>query len=593
MIVDYLSNKKKAAFLLFFVLIIVVYLPGLSGGFIFDDYANITQNVALHTEGVDHISLWRAATSFPHGNGLRPLSMLSFGLNYFIAGDFHPDAFKLANIIIHACIFSVLAVFLRDLFFFLGFCGEKSYWVSLGVSLFWALHPINVSTVLYVVQRMQMLATLFMLLALWCYLRWRRSQVAGNSVWKGLGWVFLFWFLALMSKEDSVLLPAYILILEYSILQFRAASKKTREVIISGHALMLLVGVVAFFSYALPNYWSWDYYPGRNFNSYERLLTQGRVLVMYVSQIIYPLPERMPFYYDNYIVSRGWLDPASSLFSWFLLGIIAVLAWVFRHRNPLVFLGVFWFLVGNFVTSNAVNLELVFEHRNYMPMIGIILALSGIYLYISDYVNFVSFKLFHASVLLALFSLLGVLEWQRATIWGDKLSFAEEMTKIAPQSTRAWIDLCGVYHNLSNGNVKSLEFDKAVKACQNGVNKTSSIMAMTNVIILKTARGDISQEDWGKLISALPDATITPESRSIVPMLIQNFHQGIPLSLDNILEVLEVLDKGNKLSASDYAQAAQFVFENTNKIDIGCGYLKKATKEMDCKKHMSQKYKIN
>src|SRR5690606_11513930 len=46
-----------------------------------------------------------------------------------------------------------------------------------------------------------------------------------------------------------------------------------------------------------------------------------------------------------------------------------------RKREPLLALGVLWFLVGHSLESTILPLELVGEHRNYLPSLGIVLTL--------------------------------------------------------------------------------------------------------------------------------------------------------------------------------------------------------------------------
>ena len=77
-----------------------IYWPGLHGGFFFDDYANIQRSKAVALEEISISSLLSAARSGVSGQLGRPVSQLSFALNYHFSG-FNAFAFKITNLVIH------------------------------------------------------------------------------------------------------------------------------------------------------------------------------------------------------------------------------------------------------------------------------------------------------------------------------------------------------------------------------------------------------------------------------------------------------------------------------------------------------------
>ena len=100
----------------------------------------------------------------------------------------------------------------------LGVRPSEVRWLALLTSALWLLHPLHVSTVLYAVQRMAQLSTLFTLAGLYVFARYRsRWAVAGASpgdVLACLLWLFLFTLLAAFSKENGVLLPWLVVVCE-------------------------------------------------------------------------------------------------------------------------------------------------------------------------------------------------------------------------------------------------------------------------------------------------------------------------------------------------------------------------------------------
>src|SRR5690606_30189310 len=108
------------------------------------------------------------------------------------------------------------------------------------------------------------------------------------------------------------------------------------------------------------------------------LLTQPRVLCMYLGQILWPLPQHMPFYYDWVQPSRSLLQPWTTAPAIATLSALLALAWWARVRQPLFALGVFLFFAAHTITSNVVALELAFEHRNHFALIGAVLAVGSV-----------------------------------------------------------------------------------------------------------------------------------------------------------------------------------------------------------------------
>jgi hypothetical protein len=81
----------------------LVYLPGLDGSFVFDDYHNIVRNYQIHVKSftlADISQLFSSADEQTHKLLSRPVAKLSFAMNYFIGG-LEPYGFKLVNLLIH------------------------------------------------------------------------------------------------------------------------------------------------------------------------------------------------------------------------------------------------------------------------------------------------------------------------------------------------------------------------------------------------------------------------------------------------------------------------------------------------------------
>lgn len=568
-----LPHRFQMGIALVAIAAVCVFLPGLPGGFIFDDGPNIVENQSVHLTDLGLRNLLYAAYSFQPGNGSRALSMLSFSLDH-LRGGLDPAVFKATNLAIHALTVLALALFSRKLLLIVGWSPKNAGAAALGVALLWAIHPLQVSSVLYVVQRMQTLVSLFTAFALWAYLCMRQAQMEGRRS-RGYGvLVCLFWVLALASKEDAALLPLYMLALEFTVLHFAAAQPKLKRILRYGFLWGATIGVVLYLFVVVPHYWSWGAYPTRDFSSYERLLTQGRVLVMYLGQMVFPWPGFLSFYYDDLVVSRGWLQPVTTICAWVFLAFLAGLAWRMRVRRPLFSFGVLLFFSGHFMTSNVIALEMAFEHRNHFPLVGVLLAVLDMGAIL---VRRFSIRPRVVVVMVALVcTIVGATTITRAYEWGEPQRFAKYGVEVAPRSARAWLALCGDYFERSRGDAASPWLGYALDTCQHGAEVTASAPMLSNVVIIKTIRGDVDSEDWERLLVQLRQATMTHNVAKIAMITLDNLDRGVPLGEDGVLKTFEILGSRADFSSHEYLRMAAYIYNESHRPAGAYFYLHRA-----------------
>ena len=176
-----------------FAITIAVYWPGLQGGFLFDDYPNIVDNKGVQPPDASLSSLVGAALSSPASDFKRPLASLSFAANYLTTG-IDPYWMKLTNLIIHllngwlvfllartllraAAIKNIATVVAPTSGWAPGTYPQRASVVAALIAAGWMLLPINLTAVLYVVQRMESMANLFVLLGLLGYVTGRRRML--------------------------------------------------------------------------------------------------------------------------------------------------------------------------------------------------------------------------------------------------------------------------------------------------------------------------------------------------------------------------------------------------------------------------------
>jgi hypothetical protein len=406
------------------------YLRGVDGPLLFDDYLHIAP--LLRPESLQNPFSLLLSNSGPL---MRPLSMATFAVNALTAG---PDIaeWKTANVVLHLAN-AIVAAWLASLVF--AVAGGRATpliqdWAAGSIcALLWAAHPLNVSTVLYLVQRMAQLSALFTFAALLCYVMGRLRQEGGRvGVWHILLSALLFAPLAILSKENGAL--TYPLMILFELILFRRLSERGsgrygRRMTIAAIAVVIAAGAAM----VLPQ--TRDYilsgYATRPFTLTERLLTETRVLVLYLGQLLVPSLRSMSFYYDDYVISKSLFDPIATALSATLLLILGVTAVIVRRTAPVVALGILFFFVGHLMESTVLPLELAFEHRNYLPGFGIMLAVIALLWRISVPVPV---RVLASSLLICTMAALTLV---RAGTWSNDFAIAANALRARPASDAA------------------------------------------------------------------------------------------------------------------------------------------------------------
>ncbi len=536
---------------------ILVYFPGLSGGFLFDDFPNIVSNPRVHMESLDWESLSRAAQAYAPGLYGRPLATLGFGFDFYL-GAKDPWGYKLHSLAAHAANCLLVFALLTRLFALPAAGGRWPTWAAAVIALMWAVHPMQVSTVLYVVQRMEMLSVTFVLLALLAYLRGRIAQRDGRPGWHWLVAAGALAALGMLSKETAILLPVFALSLELTLLRFKASRPATRRFLMIAYAGSILISVVVFLAFLLPPQLAPEAYAYRGFTLGERLLTQLRVLPMYLGQMLLPLPDSLPFYYDDYQKSTGLLSPATTLAGALLLASLLAVAAVLRHRAPLVALGIFWFFASHLLTSNVIALELAFEHRNYFALLGVLLAIVGLLRMLPmDGISRVA--TIGVAVLLVGFAGLSAV---RAATWGHPLVLATDLVAKNPTSPRASSDLATLYIGYSDSDPGSPYFELGKREFERGAKLPNASPLPEQGLILMAATTGQPVDDawWDSLIRKLRDRPIGPQEAMAVAGLLTQRNEGIALDDRRLAEAYEVLLGRGGASVALYLQYAEFAF---------------------------------
>jgi hypothetical protein len=398
------SRQHLCHLLLIAAAILAVYANSFSNGFHFDDVPVILENARLK----DLRLLPQLVTEH------RGVCMATFALNYAVGG-LNVFGYHLVNVGIHLANAILVYLLVFRTLTLSGAAGEEGRGLPAGrlalfSALLFALHPIQTQAVNYIVQRMEILASLFYLLGLVLFVNAAAApgRIARALLYGGVAGAYL---LGLQSKEIVITLPAVILLYDFFFIAGGSLGKLAGRwpVHLALFGLMIffalrIIGLLGGFSAPAPAAPSTSLTAGamagfavQTITPREYLYTQFNVLLYYIVLLL--VPANLNVDYD-FPVSRGLFEwprvsegtvlniplppPAISLA--ILLGIVTVafglyLSGVRRSRPELKVMAffVFWFFIILAPTSSFVPvLDVIFEHRVYLAAAGyaVILVLA-------------------------------------------------------------------------------------------------------------------------------------------------------------------------------------------------------------------------
>jgi hypothetical protein len=574
--------KAWLLFALFSLVTVAIYSPGLNGAFLFDDYPNIVDNPGVKPHDASLPTLVRVALSSPSSEFKRPLASLSFGANYLITGS-DPYWMKTTNLAIHLLngwlVFLIARIILRTLRERIDASEASRGDVTAAlVAGAWLILPINLTAVLYVVQRMESLANLFILAGLLMYIVVRRRmQSDPRRGWlvAAAGSLIVPTAFGVLAKETAVMLPMYGFVVELALFHHRSA-KRTPEPATGDdrplrviYLLALWLPMVIGLAWLLPGLLRPSGWSTRNFVMSTRLLTEARVVMDYISWIVIPTPEALSFYHDDIVVSRSLIAPWTTLPS--LAGIVGlfVLAWISRRRVPLVTLGLGLFITSQLLTGTILPLELVYEHRNYFASFGLLLAIIPLLaqadLFAPVLAERMRTSILGPAALIALLLLWTGLTAITAYSWGSPVRLARELAARAPESPRAQYELGRTYVIMTAYDPQSPFTQLLYAPLERSAALPGSSILPEQALIFFNARMNRPLEDrwWKSMEDKLRSNKVTVQDESALGALTDCMRRGLcDLPRDKMLaELIAAIDHPAK-SARLLAIYADFAWNS-------------------------------
>lgn len=445
-----LSSRQQGArlfplkvFLVLLVLGVVSYAKAVGHPFVHDDFAAIKYNTQL--------SAWNDLSSifFPSkqqtiiNSYYRPLLEIISKIQYRIFA-LDPHGYHLFNIIVH--------IINSFLVYFLAFLLSKRTLFSLGVSVFFLIHPVQSESVAAIAGVSNLSFGFFLLTSLILYLLAAQKDFLKKNIFVYAA-SLLFFGLSLLSKEQAVMLPAVIILYELCLTDTK--SVRIRMLRVSG-VLTLMLGYLALRKMIVGNDISFMLMHKEEL--YLRILSVPKVLVTYVRLLLVPFDLH---YYRCINVLEPYVKYA------ILLGLItAAIITVLRkvphpYRRRLIFaLG--WFVVTLLPTLNIIPMVQeysfiwVAEHFLYLPIFGFLFFVFTLADYAFNNLWKTKVSIIAAGLLLGYCAALTAVTVRQNAHWRGEIPLFERAVQYEGRLARLRILLARAYYF-------DKQYDRAVK----------------------------------------------------------------------------------------------------------------------------------
>jgi tetratricopeptide (TPR) repeat protein len=415
---------------------------------------------------------WEKASDVLHfapGGGkeiYRPVPRLTFALNYYF-GKENVFGYHIVNLSIHffASIFLFLFVYNSlNTPLVKAKYGPNSYSIALLATVFWTINPIQTQAVTYIVQRMASMAGLFYIMSMYFYLKGRTRK----ERWiKGTHYFFCFLtaIFAFASKENTVMLPISIILFDLFLIQglTRENIKKNSYLLLAFILIPLALALVL----AGPSIFSPKHllsgYELREYTLIERLLTEPRVILFYITLLFYPTPNRLNLFHDISI-SHSLINPPTTILAILFIFFVFGMAILKSRRWPLFSYCVLFFFLNHLIESSIFPLELIYEHRNYIPSMLLFLPVA---ILIVRLIKFFAYKksmqvIFAGFVTLILVGQ-GHSTFMRNFVWKTDESLWLDTIDKSPNLSRPHHNLARYYGSIGDREKEIAEYELALK----------------------------------------------------------------------------------------------------------------------------------
>jgi tetratricopeptide (TPR) repeat protein len=436
------------------LLALVLYLPTLRCDFVFDDRGVILMNPLMHDlKDVPRLLASPYWNSPGHRRELyRPLTSASFALDGAISG-MRPSWFHGVNAVLHALATLLVTVLALEM------SGGRPVAAASAGALF-AVHPIHVEAVAGIVGRSEILAALFVLMALLCHRRAIQAARGRVGLWAGAAWLAAL--CGMFAKESAIVLPALCLLSE-AVPAAPGSARRPKAVLYAGYAMCAALYLAARWSVlgglgaGLPIPFVDN--PAAAAGAVDGRLTGLGTLIRYGSLLLWPRHLSADYSYDQIPVVHSVLDPLAVGGLVLAIAVIGGGAWLLR-RAPFAGFALLFMAVSASLTTNIVLFigTLLAERLMYLPSVGLCL-LAGWWIGRSKARG--AMLLAGTVVALAVALSFGR-SYARIPDWADDFSLYRSASNVSPRSARIRFNLGNAYLKASRNREAEDNFRAAL-----------------------------------------------------------------------------------------------------------------------------------
>jgi Tfp pilus assembly protein PilF len=455
------SKKYIFTFIALLAALFLIYSNSFNGDWHFDDYSNIVYNPHIKIKSFSWPEIKRCIYDIDQQRLWRPLSILSFALNYKFGGT-AVLGFHVINFSIHylAAVFLFLFIYntlklprLKDQY------ENIAYPVALLATFFWALNPVHVTSVTYIVQRYASITGLFYIMSMYFYLKGCTTAKSTYSI-SFFILCFTAGLAAVLSKENAAMLPVSILLFDLFFIQGATKENIKKNIKISAVPFLLILIIGFIYTSGFSN--AFGGYELRDFSMTQRLLTEPRVILFYLSLLLYPISSRLTFLYD-FEVSRSLLQPWTTIPSILLILFLIGSAFYIARKRPLISFCIIFYFLNHLIEGSIFNLELIYDYRNYLPSMFLFVPFAEFIIYIIDYFSYK--KIIQFIVALGIVIILigeGDITYSRNKIVSDDFLLWFDNINKSPGLSRPHTSIGRIYYNYNEKEKALQEYKKAM-----------------------------------------------------------------------------------------------------------------------------------
>lgn len=436
----FINYYKETAIL--FIISFALYHVSISFDYVLDDKIVITDN-KFTKEGFGGIYKILTTESFEgyfgekkelvQGNRYRPLSIVTFAIEYSLCKGLNPEVSHIINIILYGLTCMVLMMVLVMLF---RNYKSKFWWFSIPfiAALLFATHPIHTEAVANIKGRDEIMSLLFSLLSLYGGLRY---VDAGNNRW--LIFSLISYFLGLLSKENAI---TFLAVIPLTIYFFSNVKSKWFSRLFLWLVLATLVYLILRFNTAgVPKFnqkiTDLMNNPFLGMNPIEKAGSIMYTLWKYIALQIFPHPLSHDYY--PYAIPKVPLYGFIPLIS---LAVHAALLYFgvkgIKNKSVIAYSILYYFLTLSIVSNIVINLGTFMNERFiFMASVGFSILSSYLLVHILGQKTQLLKGFLGAVILVPLLVGYCYKTYTRVPVWKDALSLNQSAVQVSGGSARA------------------------------------------------------------------------------------------------------------------------------------------------------------